>query len=90
MCQESQCSSRCDPVSGPLNKGSPCFQIRKGFGDVGKTESFGGDGQRKNDKRVHYVSDTLRGHVWKFGFEKVKETTKFTTHLSLTFFQSLH
>lgn len=41
LCQELQRSSRHGPVTGPPNKVSSCFQIRKDFGDVGKTERSG-------------------------------------------------
>lgn len=71
MWQEPQCLSRCDPVSGSLNKGSPCFQIRKGFGGIGKTlEEMG---RERMTRGPTCISDTLRVHVWKFGFEKVKQ-----------------
>ena len=53
LCQEPWCSSRLCPVSGPPTKGIPGFQSRQDFGDVGKTESFAEDRQRKNDKRDH-------------------------------------
>lgn len=43
-------------------------------------------GRERMTKGPTYVSDTLRVHVWKFGFEKVKETAKLNTDLSLTFF----
>lgn len=63
LCQEPQCSSRRGPVSGTPNKGSPCFQIRKDFGDVGKTERFWGDWQRMNDKRDYFCQYTLKVYV---------------------------
>lgn len=43
-------------------------------------------GRERMTKGPTYVSDTLRVHVWKFGFEKVKETTKLNTDFSPTFF----
>lgn len=57
--REPQCSSRYGPGSGPPSKGPPCFQVRKDFGDVGKTESLEETGRERMRKGAAYVRDAL-------------------------------